>query len=103
MIPVRIKRGWVPGGKAAWVPKPRTIVLAEGVEPSVKLIAHELCHVQQYERLGYFFYLSYVIGWASAGFSYANNWMEREAVDCAKRYKMQSWARDLLEARRGKG
>lgn len=42
--------------------------------------AHELEHWKQYQRMGTLtFYGNYIVGWIVSGFSYENNWMEKEA------------------------
>ncbi len=42
---------------------------------------HELVHWDQYKRFGTLgFYANYLYAWASGGFNYKNNWMEKEAT-----------------------
>ena len=46
--------------------------------------AHELVHWQQYKEFSAIgFYVNYVWGWMRGGFSYENNWMEKEAIQAA--------------------
>ncbi len=43
---------------------------------------HEMVHWVQYRRYGSIgFYIEYALAWIKGGFSYDNNWMEKEAVN----------------------
>jgi hypothetical protein len=47
--PVTVKRGWVPPGFLAWVPRKRTLVISHGVILPDKYLARLLRHVDQAE------------------------------------------------------
>lgn len=98
MSNVKIKVGFVTPGYAAWVPKSNLIVVAdEKHATNRRLIAHELQHVKQHRKYGLFFYLAYAIGWAKAGFSYWDNWMEREAREAEQEPRMLMWADRVIK------
>ena len=96
-VPVKvITRGIVPPGAAAWVPLPRTIVFKRPEWINERLMAHELAHVSQWERHGWWFPVLYVWGWARAGFSYSENTFEREARALERNQCYLSWAREVM-------
>jgi len=98
--PVRIVTGWVPpGGFAAWVPWPNTIVVHEKAVLSVPLIAHELVHVRQYDRYGALgFWLRYAVGWLTGkrGRRYIDHPFEVEARALYRQTMYQEWAKSLI-------
>ena len=65
------------GGPAAAVTLGRTILLAPGVEPTERLLRHELAHVRQWERGPYVFPFRYIAAHIRHG--YGNNPFEAEA------------------------
>lgn len=90
--------GRVPPGAVAWVPVPDLIVVRERKFASHRrLIAHELQHVIQHNVYGWMFYVHYVWGWVTAGFSYRRNWMERDARLAETDPEMLEWADQLIE------
>lgn len=55
-------------------------VLVRAPWASNRLLRHEARHVRQWRWCGYvLFPLAYLIGWVLGGFSYFNNWFERDA------------------------
>lgn len=94
--PVRIIRGWVPGDFAAWVPRPRTIVVDRDATITVTLIAHELGHVRQFEERGVFFYLAYLVGLIVSRFRYEDHWMEDAAREAETNPGMRLWAQEVM-------
>lgn len=97
MIPVQIikvPRLWPP-----WVSarvSNRTIYVTERTRLTTKLLAHELCHVIQRERLGAGFLFVYLLGWIEAGFVYKDNPLELEARDAEQDPFYLSWAERIL-------
>lgn len=74
------------GNFVAIVPFPNTILVVKEYAESAPIIAHELVHLDQWERYGWSFYPRYISGWIKAGFSYTNNPMEVEARENYHRY-----------------
>lgn len=97
-----IKVGWVPPLADAWVPLPETIIVKKPeFAYNLRLMTHELEHVHQYRRYGRWFWLVYFIGWVTGGFSYRNNWMEREARAALENHariaEAKRWIREYRE------
>ena len=95
-VPVTITRAWVPPGFAAWVPKPRTIIVGHNVVLTQRLLAHELAHVLQAEE--YRWPSAYVWQWITTGFSYTRMPFEVEARAAEKNIWYLAWACDLMKA-----
>lgn len=95
-VPVVIRVGWVPPGSAAWVPRKRLIVIRDPVYLYTALVAHELRHVLQRERLGWKFLWTYIWQWARDGFDYHDIDMEERAVDDADHPGLVAWAEELI-------
>jgi hypothetical protein len=93
-VPVRITRGLVPPGAAAWVPARRTIIIAPGAVVTERLLAHELAHVKQAETRPW--PLAYALQWAVTGMSYTRMPFEVEARAAEGHAFYRAWARDLL-------
>ena len=86
----------VPPGVAAWVPLPGVILAKRGYL-NAGTIAHELVHIDQWERLGWRFPFVYLWQWVSVGFKYEKIPFELEARNNAHLHTL--WAIELLEAR----
>ena len=96
-VPVTVvERGFVPPGVDAWVPRPRLIVFRRPGLISQRLMAHELAHVNQWERHGIAFPALYVLAWARAGLSYSENAFEREARALENNHAYLAWAREIM-------
>ena len=95
-VPVTIRRAWVPPGFAAWVPKPRTIIVGHNVVLTQRLLAHEHAHVLQAEE--YRWPSAYVWQWITTGFSYTRMPFEVEARSAEKNIWYLAWACDLMKA-----
>lgn len=95
-VKVKLSKGFVFPGYAAWVPFRRTIIYSGKYTPTRRLIAHELVHVVQHEKYGILFYPRYVIGWVRAGFNYWDIPMEKEAREGEKDSFFLSWAEELM-------
>lgn len=96
-VPVTLK--WVDKLWPIWVGarvSNRTIYVAMGTYLTPALLAHELMHVLQRDRLGPWFLCAYLLGWMRAGFRYHLNPMEVEARKAERDPDMLSWAEDLL-------
>lgn len=74
----------------------RTIYVIEGLRLTEPYLAHELRHVQQRDRLGFWFLGAYLLGWVRVGFRYKHIPLEREARAAEKDPVMLAWAYDLL-------
>jgi hypothetical protein len=95
-IPVTLKKGFVFGRFIGWVPLPRTIIYKNGYTPTKRFVAHELCHVTQYEKHGWSFLPLYLWQWISSGFSYTNIPMEIEARSMESDPGYLAWAEEVL-------
>ena len=94
-VPVKVvTRGFVPRGSAAWVPLRRRIVFAHPRRMTARLMAHELQHVLQAEKV--IWPLAYVIQWARHGFSYTNMPYEVEARAAERQPHMLQWATEVI-------
>jgi hypothetical protein len=59
---------------------PAGIFICDKDKSSSEVKNHELVHWAQYQRFGTLsYYGNYAWGWMTGGFSYRNNWMEKEA------------------------
>jgi hypothetical protein len=95
-VPVKLKKGFVFGDFIGWVPLPRTIIYKNGYTPNKRFVAHELCHVVQYEKYGWKFLPVYVWQWVTSGFSYMKIPMEMEARYMESDPEYLSWAEEVL-------
>ncbi len=58
------------------------IIKSRGLNYLEKLINHEKIHLKQWVEFGIILFpIFYAIGWLIAGFSYRNNFLEKEAYD----------------------
>ena len=95
---IKIREGFVWPPYSAWVPKRDLIIIAqERFGRNERLIAHELQHVKQHRKYGPFFYPIYALGFIRAGFSYYDNWMERQARGAESDPQMLAWAREVIK------
>lgn len=77
---IRFKHWFVPPGKDAWVIAPYMFFRHAKVDVSDRLFRHELEHLYQVSRDGWFrFYLGYVWDWLTNGFDYHKIKYEVEA------------------------
>jgi hypothetical protein len=94
---VKIKVGFVWPMAIAWVPNSKTILVRdEKWAKNVRLIAHELKHIEQARKLGPFFIPVYIFRWVLAGFSYTNHPMEIEAREAEQTIKYIDWAKEVI-------
>lgn len=73
------------------------IYVRRDVTLSVHLLAHELCHLHQRQRLGWRFLFVYLWQWAMAGFSYRGIRLEQEAEAASSEPYYRDWARRVIE------
>jgi hypothetical protein len=97
-VPVTVARSrFIGHGIAGWVPLPRTVIFNPTVHVSVRLLAHELCHVMQAEHFKPW-PLRYVMQWAATRFDYYKMPFEREARAAEQDSDYRIWAHDLIAA-----
>ena len=100
MTPARIVRvplllAWPPKAYAAQVLLPRLIFVRRGVHASARLVAHELGHIRQIERMGLLrYWVRYL--WLLARHGYWDNPLESEARRGESDPAMLARARALL-------
>jgi Zn-dependent protease len=97
MLPKIIISPFVPLGMAAWVPWPNLILVADNKHLTRRLIAHELAHVDQWKRYGFFFPLLYLLQWVIAGFSYTHIRFEQDARVAEENQRYLIRAKELLD------
>ena len=95
-VPVKLTKGFVFPGYAAWVPFRRRIIYSKKYQPTRRLVAHELVHVVQHEKYGLMFYPRYFLGWIFSGFNYWNIPMEKEARSGEQDHFYISWAEEVM-------
>ena len=97
-VPVTVARAHVliPFWARAQVLRPREILVRHGVELDARLLAHELAHVIQRERLGRWFDLVYVWQWATVGFRYSRIPLEVEARAAEVNRWYLAWASGVM-------
>lgn len=102
-VPVKIVRvlTMVPAGVASMVPAKGVIWVRQGHPLSVRMLAHELCHILQAERTQNWA-LAYVAQWLQSGMDYDRMPYEIEARKAEKEPFFRAWAQDLIaeQARR---
>jgi hypothetical protein len=96
---VKIKVGFVWPGAVAWVPNGRTILVRDSrLAQDVRLIAHELRHIEDARELGIWFIPTYIYEWIKADFSYALHPMEVAARRAERNPKYVEWAKKVIAA-----
>lgn len=74
---------------------PRRIFLGRRAQPSLRLLAHELVHVEQLERMGMLrYWSSYLVLLMRCG--YREHPMELDAIVRSAEPRFLDWARELL-------
>lgn len=74
---------------------PRRIFLGRRAQPSLRLLAHELVHVEQLERMGMLrYWWTYLVLLLRCG--YREHPMELDAIVRSAEPRFLDWARDLL-------
>jgi hypothetical protein len=74
---------------------------AEGDERTGGFLAHEVCHVLQYRRMGFWRFLAaYVAAYGRHGFSYARIPFEIEAFETERRFREAASERPMAYASR---
>ncbi len=87
---------WVPGTYTAWVPWFNTILYDREQRMDKNTVAHELVHVDQWNRYGIFFPIRYAMAWLGGGRTHSGNWMEKEADELASEKKYREKAAELI-------
>ena len=93
---VIVRTHLVPPRASAWVPVPRRVLVRPQHATDERLIAHELQHVLQHERIGRAFLLVYVWQWVRVGFRYRAIPLEVEARRAESEPSMRAWAAELI-------
>lgn len=94
-VPVRILRVpfLVPPTALAQVPWFRTILVRKDVSLGIRILAHELCHVDQWERYKLGMVVRYLTG---LRLGYWDNPLEVEARKAERNPDYISWAESIL-------
>lgn len=98
-VPVQLRvTRLVPGGFAAWVPWPRTILLNRKYanHPQLQaMIAHELNHVLQWEEYGWRFPFMYFRELLAGGY-HGNDFEEEAYANDNESAEMMAWAKLVI-------
>lgn len=95
-VNIRVVDSITPRGYHARVTGPNSMVLLRSHEHDEVLVAHELCHIKQWQRIGWDFPLVYAA--QIAQYRYADAPLE---VECYRKQWdpwYRAWAAELLEA-----
>lgn len=96
--PVEILIGWVPGTSDAWTAGRDTIVFTSESKIKRKLLAHELCHIVQWNTV-----VDFPLRYASqvSRYGYDDAPFEIEAKEAEEDPWFLQWADYLIEQRKG--